>query len=296
MKKPLFTGSGVAIVTPFKEDGSVDLVSYGKLIDWQIKEGTKAIIVLGTTGENPTINDAEFEKIVSFAIKHINKRVTTVIGTGRNDTHHSIVLSKLAEKLGADGLLVVTPYYNKTTQAGLIAHVTAIADSVNIPIILYNVPGRTAMSFTADTYAELAKHKNIVGTKEASGDFTLMLRTRKKCPDDFYMWSGNDDQITPIMSLGGVGVISVLANIEPKKTQEICEAYLSGDVKKSAKLQIELCDLIDLLFVEANPIPVKAALAEMGKCGGGLRLPLVEMSEKGKQTLFASMKLHGLLK
>jgi len=296
MKKPVFYGSGVAIATPFNADGSIDYVSYGKLIDWQIAEGTKAIIVLGTTGENPTVSDAEFEKMVAFSIKQINKRVPAVVGTGKNDTHHSIVLSKLAQKLGADALLVVNPYYNKTTQAGLVAHMNAIADSVDIPIILYNVPSRTGMSFSADTYAELAKHRNINGVKEASGDFGLILRTRKKCPDDFYLYSGNDDQITSIMSLGGVGVISVLANIEPKKTQESCEAYLKGDVRRSAQLQIEYCDLIEALFVETSPIPVKAALAAMGKCGGTLRLPLIEMSEKGKQQLFASMKIHDLLK
>ena len=295
MRKPVFYGSGVAIATPFHSDGSVDYPSFAKLIDWQIGQGTQAIIVLGTTGENPTISDEEFEKIVPFAIKQINKRVPAVIGTGRNDTHHAIVLSKKAQQMGADALLVVNPYYNKTTQAGLVAHVNAIADSVDIPIILYNVPSRTGMSFTADTYAECAKHKNVNGVKEAAGDFTLILRTRKKCPEDFYIYSGNDDQITSIMSLGGVGVISVLANIEPAKTQEICQAYLDGDVKRSAQIQIELCDLIDALFIETNPIPVKAALAVMDKCGGTLRLPLIEMSDKGKQVLFSSMKEHGLL-
>jgi len=295
MRKPVFYGSGVAIATPFHADGSVDYPSFARLIDWQIEQGTQAIIVLGTTGENPTVSDDEFDVLVPFAIKHINKRVPAVVGTGRNDTHHSIVLSKKAQAMGADALLVVNPYYNKTTQAGIVAHVNAIADSVDIPIILYNVPGRTGMSFTADTYAECAKHKNVNGVKEAGSDFTLILRTRKKCPDDFYLYSGNDDQITSIMSMGGVGVISVLANIEPAKTQEICKAFLDGDVKRSAQIQIELCDLIDALFVETNPIPVKAALAAMGKCGGTLRLPLIEMSDKGKQVLFASMKAHGLL-
>ncbi|MCL2676065.1 MAG: 4-hydroxy-tetrahydrodipicolinate synthase [Firmicutes bacterium] len=295
MKKPVFTGSAVAICTPFNNDGSIDYDALGRLIDWQISDGTSAVVLMGTTGENPTISDDEFSESVKFAAGHINKRVPLIVGTGRNDTAHSVKLSKIAKNLGADALLVVTPYYNKTTQRGLIVHTEAIAAATDLPIILYNVPSRTGMSFTADTYAQLAKIPTINGVKEASGNFTLMLQTFNKCPADFYMYSGNDDQITPMMSLGAVGVISVLANIMPKETAEICRFALEGDYKRSSALQIDLCDIIDALFVETNPIPVKAALDAMGRCGGTLRLPLVDMGERNRQVLMESMKKHGLI-
>ena len=295
MKKPVFKGSCTAICTPFLKNGEIDYASFGKMIDWQIAEGTQALVVMGTTGENPVISDEEFEVIVKYAIDRVAKRIPVIVGTGRNDTRHSIKLSKLAKKLGGDAILVVTPYYNKSTQRGLVAHVSAIAESMDLPIVLYNVPSRTGISFTAETYAELAKIPNVNGVKEASGNFGLILQTVSKCPEDFYIWSGNDDQIVPIMALGGMGVISVLSNIAPKDTQTICKHFFDGNVKKSAELQANYCDLIDALFVETNPIPVKAALAEMGKCEGTLRLPLVDIGDKARQQLITAMKNHKLI-
>lgn len=295
MKKPVFRGSAVAVCTPFKSNGQIDYDAFATLIDFQIKNDTQAIVVMGTTGENPTISDEEFEMAVKFAITRTARRVPVIVGTGRNDTQHSVKLSKIAKQLGGDALLVVTPYYNKTTQAGLVAHVRAIADSTDLPIILYNVPSRTGMSFTAETYQELAKLPTVNGVKEASGNFTLLLQTLKKCPKDFYIYCGNDDQITAMMALGAVGVISVLANIAPSQTAQICNFCLEGQFEKSAQIQIDLCDLIDALFVETNPIPVKAALGAMGLCSSTLRLPLVDMSEKNKSVLFESMKKHKLL-
>lgn len=296
MKKPVFYGSSTAVATPFLENGEIDFESFAGLIDWQISEGTQALTILGTTGENPTVSDSEFTKMISFAVKRAAKRVPVIAGTGRNDTRHSVELSEEAQRLGADALLVVTPYYNKTTQAGLVAHTQKIADSVKLPIILYNVPSRTGMSFTAETYAELSKHPNINGVKEASGNFTLILQTLKKCPEDFYIYSGNDDQNVAIIAMGGVGAISVLGNIIPKITQENCKKALDGQIRQASRELADLCDLIDALFVETNPIPVKAALAAMGRCGKTLRLPLVDISEKNKQVLFAAMRAHGLIK
>lgn len=295
MKNPVFTGSSTAIVTPFNNDGSVDYDSFSNLIEWQISQGTKALTVLGTTGENPTINDQEFTQIIEFVCKKVSKRIPIIAGTGRNDTSHTIQLSKLAQKLGADALLIVNPYYNKTSVNGLITHFNKIADSVTLPIILYNVPTRTGMSFSTDVYAALSQHRNISGVKEASGNFTLILQTLHKCPEDFYIYSGNDDQNVAIIAVGGVGTISVLANIMPKKTQEICQLALQGDTQKASRQLAELCDIIDALFIETNPIPVKAALKQMGLCGGTLRLPLVEISEKNKETLMAAMANHSLI-
>ena len=295
MKKPIFYGSGVAVCTPFNDDNSVDFVSYQKLIEFQIANGTKALIVLGTTGENPTATDAEFEKIVSFAVKTVSKRIPVIVGTGRNDTAHSVALSIKAHRLGADALLVVSPYYNKTTQDGLVAHITAVASATDLPIILYNVPSRTGMSFTHQTYAKLAKLPTVNGVKEAGSDFTLLLRTLHACPKDFYIYCGNDDQITAMMALGAVGVVSVLANVAPKQTQDICAYALNKDFEKSAALQTELCDLIDALFTECNPIPAKAALTAMGLCKNNLRLPLVPISADNKKILISSLKRHGII-
>lgn len=295
IKKPVFTGSGVAICTPFAPGGEIDYQAFERLIEFQISNGTRAIIILGTTGENPTVNDGEFKDVVKFAVSRINGRVPIVVGTGKNDTAHSVKLSQTAEKLGANALLLATPYYNKTTQAGLIAHIKTVAAATSLPIILYNVPSRTGMSFTPETYAELARLPTVNGVKEAGGDFTLLLRTLHKCPDDFYIYAGNDDQITAMMALGAVGVISVLANIEPKRTQELCRLALENDFAAAAALQIELCDLIDALFLETNPIPAKAALEAMSLCGGRLRLPLIPMGEKNKAALLSTMRKHGLI-
>lgn len=295
MKKPVFTGSAVAIATPFNAFGEIDYVSFSNLVSWQIESGTQAIVVLGTTGENSTVTDEEFKRLVSTAVEVSAKRVPIIAGTGRNDTAHSISLSKTARELGADALLVVSPYYNKTTQAGLVAHITAIADSVNLPIILYNVPSRTGMSFSASTYQTLSKHPNINGVKEASGNFTLLLQTLALCDKDFFIYCGNDDQITAMLSLGAVGVVSVLANIAPKETQEICTRFFDGDIKGSCNLQIKYCHLLDALFIETNPIPVKAALQMMGRCEGHLRLPLVEISQSNKQILKTEMQKLGII-
>lgn len=295
MKEPIFRGSATAIVTPFNSFGDVDVKAFAELIKWQIEEGTQGIVVTGTTGENPTVADEEFELLIKTAVKMCKGKIPVIAGTGRNDTSKSISLSKKAWELGADALLVVTPYYNKTTQKGLVAHATAIADSTSIPVILYNVPSRTGMSFTADTYKILSSHPLINGVKEASGNFTLMLQTLASCPKDFYLYCGNDDQITAMLSLGAQGVISVLSNIAPRDVQEICAAFDRGEAQKSLELQTKYSRLIDALFVETNPIPVKAALEFLGKCGGKLRLPLVEIGQSNRELLFAEMKNAGLI-
>ena len=260
MKKTIFTGAGVAIITPFDDAGNINFDELGKIIDNQISEGTDAIIITGTTGESATLTDDEHKAAIKFAVEHTNKRIPVVAGTGSNDTDYAVQLSQYAEEVGADGLLLVTPYYNKCTQKGLIAHYTKIADAVNIPMILYNVPSRTGVNIQPQTYAELCKHQNIVAAKEANGDLSSIVKTRRLCGDDLTIYSGNDDQIIPILSVGGKGVISVLSNVAPKDTHLICQLYFEGKVEAAAKLQIDYSDLIDALFCEVNPIPVKAAM------------------------------------
>ena len=291
MKRPIFTGSATALVTPFDNSGELDLNALGSLIDWQVEEETDALVVCATTGECATLSDREWEQVVDYTLTRVNGRVPVIAGVGRNDTRHTAFLCKAARKLGAQGVLAVTPYYNKTTQAGLLRHYTVAADSADIPMLLYNVPSRTGMSVTAETYSLLAEHPNIYGVKEASGDFSLILKTRALCPEDFAIYSGNDDQIVPILALGGIGVISTMANVIPKESHEICALWREGKREAAAALQISCQPLIEALFKEVNPIPVKAALAMMGKCGGYLRQPLVEIGTTAqdllKKTLFA---------
>ncbi|MDR0916806.1 MAG: 4-hydroxy-tetrahydrodipicolinate synthase [Oscillospiraceae bacterium] len=294
MKTPVFIGSSVAIVTPFTDNG-VDYPKLAELIDEQLAAGTAAITICGTTGESSTQSLEEHMVTVDFAVKHVNKRVKVVAGTGSNDTEAALLLSQAAEKSGVDALLLVTPYYNKTTQRGLITHYTYIADRVNTPMILYNVPSRTGLSFTAETYRELAKHPNINGVKEASGKFDLIASTLATCGDDFNIWSGNDSEVVPMMSLGAKGVISVAANIIPREMAAMTDACLKGDFKLGSELQLRYFDLIDRLFVEVNPIPIKTAMNLMGKNVGKLRLPLVDMDPKNLELLKVSMRNVGLL-
>ena len=278
MREPVFTGACVAIVTPFTDDNKVDFDQFGQLIEMQIAAGTDAICVCGTTGESATQSLEEHMETVEYCIKKVAGRVKVIAGAGSNDTAAALMLAQHAEAAGADALLMVTPYYNKATQAGLIKHYTYVADRVHTPIILYNVPSRTGCSFTAATYQQLAKHPNIVGVKEASGNFGLITETRKLCGDDFYIWSGNDDQVVPMMSLGAKGVISVVSNILPELMVKMSHLCLEGNFAEAAKIQIDSIDLCTALFMEVNPIPVKAAMDMMGLCSGNLRLPLCEMT------------------
>lgn len=293
MKKPVFTGCGVALVTPFTDD-FINYAKLDELIEFQIANGTDAIIVCATTGEASTQTIPEHLATVEYCIKKVAGRVPVIAGTGSNDTVHAVMMSQNAEKSGADALLMVTPYYNKTTQAGLIKHFTHIADRVNIPIILYNVPARTGMSFTAQTYKELSKHPNINGVKEASGDMTLVAHTRYLCGDDLNIWSGNDDNTVAIMAMGGLGVISTSANVIPREMSQITHLYLEGKVRESAELLVKYFDLMNSLFIEVNPIPVKTALNLMGMDVGHLRMPLCEMSPQNLEVLKKSMRSAGL--
>ncbi len=293
MKNPVFSGSGVAIVTPFKDD-FVNFDKLGELIETQIANGTDAIIACGTTGEASTQSIPEHLATIEYCVKRAAGRVPVIAGTGSNDTVHALMMSQNAEKSGADALLMVTPYYNKTSQAGLVKHYLHVADRVNIPIILYNVPSRTGLSFTADTYLELSKHPNINGVKEASGNITLVAQTRAVCPEDFYIWSGNDDQIVPLMSLGARGVISVAANVVPHEVADIAHLWLEGKHTESAELQIKMFDLMNALFLEVNPIPVKTAMNMMGMGVGPLRMPLCEMSPANASKMKAAMQRAGL--
>lgn len=287
-----FTGSGVAIITPF--DGlKTNYDELGKLIEMHIAKKTDAIIICGTTGEASTMPDEEHLAAIEYTIKKVNKRIPVIAGTGSNDTAHAVELTKKAEELGADGILTVTPYYNKTTQKGLIQHFTAIAESVKIPIILYNVPSRTGMNFSIDTLKELAKVENIVGIKEASGNISYVAKIAAEIPD-LYIYSGNDDMIVPILSLGGKGVISVVANILPEETHNICEYYFNSQVNDSAKLQLEMLDLINNLFIEVNPVPIKTAMNLLGYNAGNLRMPLVDMESANLEKLKKSLTDYGL--
>ncbi|CUU50787.1 4-hydroxy-tetrahydrodipicolinate synthase [Clostridium beijerinckii] len=294
MKDIIFTGAAVAIVTPFTEDG-INFSELKKLIDFNIENGTDAIVIAGTTGESSTMTDEEHREVIRFTVEYVNKRVPVIAGTGSNDTVYAVQLSKYAESVGADALLLVTPYYNKTTQTGLIKHYNYIADRVNIPIILYNVPSRTGVNITPETYAELAKHPRIVATKEASGDLSAIAKIKALCKDELNIYSGNDDQIVPILSLGGKGVISVFSNIMPKESHEICSLYFEGKVEESCNLQTKYLDLINTLFIEVNPIPVKTALEIMGYNVGPLRMPLFPMEGKNLEKLREELAKNNLI-
>lgn len=293
----MFTGSGVAIITPFTEDLKIDFDKLGELVEYHIQNGTDAIIICGTTGEASTLNDEEHLAAIEYTCKKAAGRIHVMAGTGSNDTAHGVELSKKAEELGADSLLVVTPYYNKGNDMGLIKHYEAIADNVNIPICLYNVPGRTGVNLKPEVVEELAKHKNIRGIKEASGNISYVAEIARRCvSDEFFMYSGNDDMIVPLLSLGGSGVISVVANILPKLTHDIVDFYLNGKVEESRKLQLGLKPFIDSLFIEVNPIPIKKAMNLAGHEVGGYRLPLYEMAEANAEVLKAEMEKLNLLK
>ena len=293
MKKTIFTGAATAIVTPMTTSG-VDYHNFGRLIDWQIEQGIDAIVVCGTTGESSTLTDAEHKSVIKYCVERVNKRVPVIAGTGGNDTAYTISLSQYACSVGVDALLLVTPYYNKATQNGLVKMYTEIADNVDKPIILYNVPSRTGVNIEPSTYLKLADHPNIVAIKEASGNISKALETRALVGDKLDMYSGNDDQIVPFMSIGSKGVISVLSNILPKETSEMAHAYLDGDVKKSMQMQIDYKPLVDALFCEVNPIPVKSAVSAMGFCEEFVRSPLSVMEDDHKQKMLTLMRKAGL--
>jgi 4-hydroxy-tetrahydrodipicolinate synthase len=290
----LFTGAGTAIVTPFS-DGTVDYPSLGQLIDWQILSEIDAIIVCGTTGEASTLNDKEHVETVRYAVEKAAGRVPVIGGAGSNDTAHAIAMSQELEAVGVDGLLLVTPYYNKCTQKGLIRHYTKIADAVKTPIIVYSVAGRTGVNINPSTVCELAKHPNIVGIKEASGNISQVVEIARSVSDDFALYSGNDDMVVPLLSVGGLGVITTVGNVIPKDTHDMVMKYLSGDVKEAARMQLAMKHLIDALFIEVNPIPVKAALHMMGKVELEYRLPLCEPDEKSMEAIRKELKAYGLI-
>ncbi len=293
MKKPIFTGSAVAIVTPFNENGT-DYPKLAELVEYHIQNQTDAIVVCGTTGESSTMPDAEHKEVMRFVVEKVAKRIPVICGTGSNDTAHAIELSVYAEEIGADGVLLVAPYYNKTTQKGLCAHIKAIAESITLPIILYNIPGRTGgLGYSLDTLKELAKLPNVVAVKEATGD--LAFASQIAAETDLVLYAGNDDVIVPIMSLGGKGVISVLANIMPKECHDICADYLNGDMESSKNLFLKVHKLIRTLFIEVNPIPIKTAMNLMGFSVGKLRLPLIDMTEANLQKLKDVLKEYQLL-
>ena len=296
MKKLIFKGSGVAIVTPFKADGSINFDVFAQLIEFQLSGGADAIIVCGTTGESATLSNKEQAQCIEFAVKQVNGRVPVIGGAGTNCTAHALELVQTAASLGVDGILSVTPYYNKTTQEGIYRHFTAIADAAgNVPVIVYNVPSRTGLNILPETYARLAKHPNINAIKEANGNLPAVIKTLDLCGGDIYIYSGEDPIIVPMLSVGSVGVISVLSNICPKETHDMCALWFEGKVEESAKMQIKYSDLIAALFCEVNPIPVKAALNLMGYDVGGCRLPLCDIGESGKKQLVSAMQKVGLI-
>lgn len=291
----IFTGAGVAIVTPMKENGDVNFEKLGEILEEQIKEGTDSIVICGTTGESSTLTHEEHLETIKYTIDKVNKRIPVIAGTGSNCTETAIYLSTEAEKYGADGVLLVTPYYNKATQKGLIEHYTKIADSIKIPVILYNVPSRTGINIQPKTVAYLVEHvENIVGIKEASGDIAQVAEMAALTKGKLDIYSGNDNQIVPLMSLGGKGVISVLSNVAPRYTHDMVEKYLNGDVNESCDMQLNAMPLINALFLEVNPIPVKAAMNLMGMEVGPLRSPLTEMEEAGREKLKEEMVKFGL--
>jgi len=291
----VFRGSATAIVTPFDANGNVNSEALGKLIEFQIENGVDAIVACGTTGEASTLNDGEHIGVIRSVVKFVNKRVPVIAGVGSNDTVHGAKLTRLAEEAGADALLSVTPYYNKTTQKGLLAHYEEIAKATSLPIILYNIESRTGLNILPETMRELSKIDNVVGVKEASGDIAQVARIAAMCGEDFAIYSGNDDYFLPIMALGGKGVISTMGNIAPAQLHKMTHAFLDGDLETARKEQLRALALIRALFCEVNPVPVKAALNEMGFGVGGHRLPLIPMEEKNRAYLVEEMKKYGLL-
>lgn len=295
MKPVLFTGAGVAIITPFNEDQSVNYDRFAQLVEDQVKNGTDAIVVCGTTGEAKTLSTEEHINVIKLCVEVANHRVPVIAGAGSNDTHYAVKLSNEAEKCRVDALLSVTPYYNKTSQRGLIAHYNYIADRVSAPMILYNVPSRTGVNIKPETYAELAKHPRIIATKEANGNISEIAQTAALCGDELTIYSGNDDQATAIMSLGGKGVISVLSNVVPGVAHDIVQKYLDGDYIGSRELQLKYLDLCNALFMDVNPIPVKEAMNLMGMDVGECRLPLVGLTDEAREKLKTTLKKHGLV-
>ena len=293
MRQPIFKGIATALITPFR-DGQVDYEAMGRLIDWQIESGINALVICGTSGEGPTLTDAEHRECIRFAVERAAGRVPIIAGTGSNDTAYAISLTKYACEVGADAMLVVTPYYNKATQSGLVASFNAIADASTKPLIVYNVPSRTGCGIKPETYARMAEHKNIAAIKEANGDISSVVATRALVGDRLDIYSGNDDQIVPILSMGGMGCISVLSNVLPRETVEICDRFFAGDVAGAAALQCKYLPLINALFCEVNPIPVQAAMAAMGFCENSLRLPLTPMEDAHRQVLLQCMRDQGV--
>ena len=293
MRQPIFQGIATALITPFR-DGLVDYEAMGRLIDWQIESGINALVICGTSGEGPTLTDEEHRACIRFAVERTAGRVPVIAGTGSNDTAYAISLTEFACDVGADAMLVVTPYYNKATQNGLVASFKAIADASTKPLIVYNVPSRTGCGIKPETYARMAEHKNIAAIKEANGDISSVVATRALVGDRLDIYSGNDDQIVPILSMGGMGCISVLSNVLPRETVEICDRFFAGDVAGAAALQCKYLPLINALFCEVNPIPVKAAMAAMGFCENSLRLPLTPMEDAHYQVLLQRMREQGV--
>ena len=295
MSNHIFRGAATAIITPMNPDGSVNFEEFGRLIDWQIDEKIDALIIAGTTGEGATLSDAEHKEVNEFAAEKIAGRVPMIAGTGSNDTAYGIQLSKHAEDVGADAVLIVTPYYNKTTQDGLVKMFSEYADALNIPVVLYNVPSRTGVNIEPATYAKLADHGNITAIKEANNDIAKITETMALVGDKLTLYSGNDDQIVPILSLGGQGVISVLSNVVPRETHDLVWAYLDGDFEKAREMQFKYMEFIKALFCETNPIPVKSAMAKMGHCGNYLRSPLYPASPAADEKLDKAMQALGLM-
>ena len=295
MKNTVFTGVATAIITPMFEDGSIDYASFGRLIEWQIEKGIDAIVAVGTTGEGSTLSDEEHREALKFCVDKVSGRVPVIAGTGSNDIGYAVDLTKFACDIGADAMLLVTPYYNKATQSGLITSFAKIADASTRPCILYNVPGRTGCNLLPSSVLALADHPNIVAVKEASGNISQIAQIASLCGDKIDIYSGNDDQIVPVLSLGGKGVISVLSNIMPEKTCEICNKWFAGNTKEAARIQLELLPLINQLFIEVNPIPVKAACAAMGFGANSLRLPLTPMEKAHESVLLKLMKAQKLI-
>ena len=295
MKKLIFQGAGIAILTPMFPDGSINWEEFGRLIDWQIDNSTDALIVCGTTGESPTLSVEEKVQLFRYAVERVNGRVPVIAGTGSNDTQKAIELSKEAKNAGADALLLVTPYYNKTSQRGLVAHYNAIADAVDLPQIVYHIPSRTGVTIAPKTFQELSKHPNIAAVKEASGNFAAIAQTRYLCGDELAFYSGEDGMIVPLLSLGGKGVISVLSHVAPKAVHDICTLYFAGKVQESAAIQLDCMDLVQALFMDVNPIPVKEAVNMMGFSAGPCRMPLYPMAEADREVLAQAMRRHGLI-
>lgn len=294
-KKVVFRGVGTAILTPMKEDGSINYPVFGELLDSQVKGGADAVVVAGTTGEGSTLTNAEHIELVEYAVKKIHGRIPVIAGAGSNNTAHAVYLSKECERVGADALLHVTPYYNKASQQGLYLHFKVCAEATGLPVILYNVPSRTGVNIFPATYKRLSEIENIVGCKEASGNFSQMAKIAALCKDEMAIYSGNDDQITSALALGAQGVISVLSNILPRETHEICQAYFDGDSERSDSLQLQYLELIEALFLDVNPIPVKQAMRAMGYEVGSCRLPLCDMDATNAEKLYEILKRYGLL-